>query len=54
LEVQESFETTRLARQCLIDAYTHLVPIRRKAVKARQSGLLPAAVAARRRGGEHG
>jgi hypothetical protein len=54
LEVQESFETTRLARQCLIDAYTRLVPIRRKAVKARQSGLLPAAVAARRRGGEHG
>jgi len=34
LEVQESFETTRLARQCLIEAYTRLVPIRRKAPKA--------------------
>jgi hypothetical protein len=54
LEVQESFETTRLARQCLVDAYTRLVPIRRKTVKARQGGLLPAVVAARRRGGEHG
>jgi hypothetical protein len=54
LEVQESFETTRLARQCLIEAYTRLVPIRRKAPKARHGGLPPAAVAASRRGGEHG
>jgi hypothetical protein len=54
LEVQESFETTRLARQCLIDAYTRLVPIRREAMKARHRGLPPAAVAASRRGGEHG
>jgi hypothetical protein len=54
LEVREAFETTRFSPQCLIDAYTRLVPIRRKTVKARQSGLLPAAVAARRRGGEHG
>jgi hypothetical protein len=54
LEVQESFETTRLARQCLIDAYTRLVPIRREALKARHGGPPPAAVAASRRGGEHG
>jgi hypothetical protein len=54
LEVQESFETTRLARQRLIDAYTRLVPIRREALKARHGGLPPAAVAASRRGGEHG
>jgi hypothetical protein len=54
LEVQESFETTRFARQCLIEAYTRLVPIRRKAPKARHGGLPPAAVAASRRGGEHG
>jgi hypothetical protein len=54
LEVRETFETSRLARQCLIDAYTRLVPIRREALKARHGGLPPAAVAASRRGGEHG
>ena len=54
LEVQESFETTRLGRQCLIDAYTRLVPIRRKTPKARYGSPPPAAVAASRRGGEHG
>jgi hypothetical protein len=53
LEVRESFETTRLARQCLIDAYTRLVPIRREATKARHGGPPPAA-AASRHGGEHG
>ena len=53
LEVQESFETTRLGRQCLIDAYTRLVPIRRKTPKAGYGGPPPAAVAASRRGGEH-
>jgi hypothetical protein len=54
LEVQESYETTRLARQCLIDAYTRLVPIRRKTLKAKHGSLPPAAMAASRRGGEHG
>ena len=29
LDVQLSFETTRLGPQCLIDAYMRLVPIRR-------------------------
>ena len=54
LEVQESFEITRLARQCLVEAYTRLVPIRRKALKARHVALPPAATAADQRGGEHG
>jgi hypothetical protein len=54
LEVQESFEITRLSRQCLIEAYTRLVPIRRKALKARHVALPPAAAAADQRGGEHG
>ena len=53
LEVQESFETTRLARQCLIEAYTRLVPIRRKALEARYVSPPPAAVTTSRRGGEH-
>ena len=54
LEVQESFETTRLARKCLVEAYTRLVPIRRKALKAGCGSPPPAAVATSRRGGEHG
>jgi hypothetical protein len=54
LEVQESFETTRFARQCLIEAYTRLVPIRRRALEAGYGGPPPAAVATSRRGGEHG
>ena len=54
LEVQESFETTRLARQCLIEAYTRLVPIRRKALEAGYGSPPPTAVAMGRRGGEHG
>jgi hypothetical protein len=29
LDVREAFEPTRLSRQCLISAYTCLVPIRR-------------------------
>src|SRR3982750_710072 len=52
LEVRESFETTRLARQCLIDAYTRLVPIRREATKARHGGPPPAAAASRHGGGQ--
>ena len=54
LEVQESFEIARLARQCLVEAYTRLVPIRRKALKARHVALPSAAAAADQRGGEHG
>jgi hypothetical protein len=57
LEVQESFETTRLGRQCLIDAYTRLVPIRRKALRKAEPDRPPpppAAMAAIRRGGDHG
>jgi hypothetical protein len=54
LEVQESFETTRLGRRCLIDAYTRLVPIRRKALRKAKPDRPPAAMAASRRGGDHG
>jgi hypothetical protein len=54
LEVRESFETTRFSPQCLIDAYTRLVPIRRKALKARHVALPSATAAADQRGGEHG
>ena len=54
LEVQESFEITRLARQCLVEAYTRLVPIRRKALEARYASPPSAAVTTSRRGGEHG
>ena len=55
LEVRESFETTRLGPQCLIEAYTRLVPIQRKALRKAEHDSLPSAVvAASRRGGEHG
>jgi hypothetical protein len=54
LEVQESFEITRLARQCLVEAYTRLVPIRRKTVpRAGHHRPKPTATVTRR-GGEHG
>jgi hypothetical protein len=54
-KVQESFETTRLGRQCLIDAYTRLVPIRRKSLRQADHGKpRPKIIAASRRGGEHG
>jgi hypothetical protein len=33
LEVRESFEPTRLSPQCLVSAYTCLVPIRRASVR---------------------
>jgi hypothetical protein len=33
LEVREAFEPTRLSPQCLISAYTWLVPIRRTSVR---------------------
>jgi hypothetical protein len=54
LEVRESFETTRFSPQCLIDAYTRLVPIRRKTVpRAGHDRPKPTATVTRR-GGEHG
>lgn len=54
LEVRESFETTRFSPQCLIDAYTRLVPIRRKTVpRAGHHRPKPTATVTRR-GGEHG
>jgi hypothetical protein len=54
LDVRVSFETTRLSPQCLIKAYTRLVPIRRGGVrKAGSDSHGQADVLARRRGGEH-
>jgi hypothetical protein len=55
LKVQESFETTRLGQQCLIEAYARLVPIRRKSLRRAEPGKpRPKPIAASRRGGEHG
>ena len=54
LQVRESFETTRLGPQCLIEAYARLVPARRRAVQ-RVGKTSPRGVIgpARKRGGEH-
>ncbi len=54
LEVLEAFETTRFGPQCLIDAYTRLVPIRRKTVPRAGHDRPRPVVTASRRGGEHG
>jgi hypothetical protein len=54
LDVTESFEMTRLGPQCLIDAYTRLVPIRQTPRTKTQAQRPPlAVVTANRRGGEH-
>jgi hypothetical protein len=54
LDVRVSFETTRLSPQCLIEAYTRLVPIRQGGVrKAGSSGRNQVDMPARRSGGEH-
>ena len=54
LEVRESFETTRFGPQCLIDAYTHLVPIRRKTVPRAGHDCPKPTATVTRRGGDHG
>jgi hypothetical protein len=65
LDVQESFEVTRLSPKCLIEAYSRVVPIQRKAidkgleraVAAAHNTMPPKGAAPRRhrrnRGGEH-
>jgi hypothetical protein len=54
LQVRESFETTRLGPQCLIEAYARVVPVRRKAVpRAGKTSPQRVIGAARKRGGEH-
>ncbi len=54
LQVRESFETTRLGPQCLIQAYARLVPVRRMAVqRVGKTGPQRVIGSARRRGGEH-
>jgi len=54
LEVREAFETTRFSPQCLIDAYTRLVPIRRKTVPRAGHDRPRPTTTASRRGGKHG
>jgi hypothetical protein len=51
-EVRESFETTRMGRQCLIDAYARLVPVHRKSIRQgdREHREAPAVSAPKRRG----
>jgi hypothetical protein len=54
LDVQESFETTRLSPQCLIEAYIQVVPVQRTTLRrTERDGAGPQAVPAPRRGGEH-
>jgi hypothetical protein len=62
LDVQESFEATRLSPTCLIEAYNRVVPVQRKRVDqgpeaAARDTSSPRGAAPRRshrhRGGEH-
>ena len=51
-EVRESFETTRVGRQCLVDAYARLLPIHRKNPRRsdRENKASPAVAAPKLRG----
>lgn len=51
LDVREAFEPTRLSPQCLISAYTRLVPIRRANVHRTKSNPQAQADALVRKGG---
>jgi hypothetical protein len=54
LDVQESFETTRLSPKCLIEAYIRVVPVQRTTLrKAERDAVTPQAAPAPRRGGKH-
>ena len=53
LTIQVSFETTRISPQCLIDAYTHLVPITRRRVRPVANQDADAVVAPIKRRGDH-
>ena len=54
LEVQESFETTRLSSKCLIAAYTRVVPVQRRIIRTAERGsAAPRAARPQLRGGEH-
>jgi hypothetical protein len=54
LDVREAFEPTRLSPQCLISAYTRLVPIRRANVhKAKPNPQEQADALVRKGGGRH-
>jgi hypothetical protein len=55
LEIQESFENTRLGPKCLVEAYSRVVPVQRKAVNpVKRTPAQTCAAPARFRGGEHG
>ncbi len=51
-EVRESFETTRVGQQCLIDAYARLLPIHRRSPQKsdHKSRASPAVTAPKLRG----
>jgi hypothetical protein len=51
-EVREAFETTRVGRQCLIDAYVHLIPVQRKSTRKsdRETRASPTAAVPKPRG----
>jgi hypothetical protein len=54
LDVRVSFETTRFSTQHLIDAYLHLVPVRRRSLRPARSDVpLPIAPRVKAQGGEH-
>ena len=54
LQVQESFEATRLAPQCLVAAYGRVVPIPRKTIrKAARERPQPQTVRSSLGGGDH-
>jgi hypothetical protein len=53
LQVQESFEATRLSPQHLIDAYNRLVPIRRTMLQEQVTCTMPVQALRSRRGDEH-
>ncbi len=53
LDLRESFETSRLGPQCLIQAYARLVPIRRKGVQTGRNSQGRADIPVRGNGGRH-
>jgi hypothetical protein len=53
LQIQVSFEATRISAQCLVDAYSRLVPITRRRLRQVRTPDPGGAVAPTRRGGDH-
>jgi hypothetical protein len=53
LTVRDSFETTRVGQQCLINAYARLLPIRREGLASRAKSQGDADRQVRKGGGKH-